>query len=121
MSYILIKIRQFEDEIERKELDLCIFIFFFQAEDGIRYLTVTGVQTCALPISAVLLLVALLRSAVRSSATSNNTAAIQSRAAPTRRGLAAALAASTVMTDPVVPHATAASAIRTRPRDAEGA
>src|SRR2546430_15312806 len=28
--------------------DLC---FFFQAEDGIRDLTVTGVQTCALPIS----------------------------------------------------------------------
>src|SRR2546430_5510303 len=27
------------------------FIFFFQAEDGIRDLTVTGVQTCALPIS----------------------------------------------------------------------
>src|SRR2546427_10098767 len=27
------------------------FFFFFQAEDGIRYLTVTGVQTCALPIS----------------------------------------------------------------------
>src|SRR5256886_9320215 len=26
------------------------FSFFFQAEDGIRYLTVTGVQTCALPI-----------------------------------------------------------------------
>src|SRR6266478_7193018 len=25
-------------------------IFFFQAEDGIRDLTVTGVQTCALPI-----------------------------------------------------------------------
>src|SRR5207248_7379347 len=24
--------------------------FFFQAEDGIRYRTVTGVQTCALPI-----------------------------------------------------------------------
>src|SRR6266566_4612009 len=24
--------------------------FFFQAEDGIRYYTVTGVQTCALPI-----------------------------------------------------------------------
>src|SRR2546427_4829749 len=29
---------------------LCSF-FFFQAEDGIRDLTVTGVQTCALPIS----------------------------------------------------------------------
>src|SRR2546427_9302687 len=27
--------------------------FFFQAEDGIRYLTVTGVQTCALPISSL--------------------------------------------------------------------
>src|SRR2546430_12223817 len=26
-------------------------MFFFQAEDGIRDLTVTGVQTCALPIS----------------------------------------------------------------------
>src|SRR5688572_31082857 len=31
-----------------------VFIFFFfQAEDGIRDLTVTGVQTCALPISGV--------------------------------------------------------------------
>src|SRR5256886_3397635 len=30
--------------------ELIIFIFFFQAEDGIRDLTVTGVQTCALPI-----------------------------------------------------------------------
>src|SRR2546427_6162320 len=29
-----------------------MFFFFFQAEDGIRDLTVTGVQTCALPISA---------------------------------------------------------------------
>src|SRR5690349_24594193 len=27
------------------------FLFFFQAEDGIRDLYVTGVQTCALPIS----------------------------------------------------------------------
>src|SRR2546430_10412800 len=30
---------------------LFLFFFFFQAEDGIRDLTVTGVQTCALPIS----------------------------------------------------------------------
>src|SRR2546426_6472509 len=29
-----------------------IFFFFFQAEDGIRDYKVTGVQTCALPISA---------------------------------------------------------------------
>src|SRR2546430_2710904 len=27
-----------------------VWSFFFQAEDGIRDLTVTGVQTCALPI-----------------------------------------------------------------------
>src|SRR5438874_10899177 len=27
-----------------------LFFFFFQAEDGIRGLYVTGVQTCALPI-----------------------------------------------------------------------
>src|SRR6266446_9097000 len=31
--------------------NLCFF-FFFQAEDGIRDYKVTGVQTCALPISA---------------------------------------------------------------------
>src|SRR2546427_7762789 len=31
-------------------VDSLVF-FFFQAEDGIRDLTVTGVQTCALPIS----------------------------------------------------------------------
>src|SRR5690349_12949109 len=30
-----------------------VFFFFFQAEDGIRDLYVTGVQTCALPISAL--------------------------------------------------------------------
>src|SRR3712207_8252029 len=29
-----------------------IFFFFFQAEDGIRDIGVTGVQTCALPIFA---------------------------------------------------------------------
>src|SRR5438445_13128264 len=35
-------------------LDICLelcFFFFFQAEDGIRDIGVTGVQTCALPIS----------------------------------------------------------------------
>ena len=32
---------------------MCVFFFFFffQAEDGIRDYKVTGVQTCALPIS----------------------------------------------------------------------
>src|SRR2546430_6809627 len=33
-------------------VSLSLYFFFFQAEDGIRYLTVTGVQTCALPIFA---------------------------------------------------------------------
>src|SRR6266496_4606938 len=32
-------------------LTLILVVFFFQAEDGIRDLYVTGVQTCALPIS----------------------------------------------------------------------
>src|SRR2546422_3043274 len=31
-----------------------MFFFFFQAEDGIRDVAVTGVQTCALPISKAL-------------------------------------------------------------------
>src|SRR5205085_7520931 len=31
-------------------VDYYFMFFFFQAEDGIRDLTVTGVQTCALPI-----------------------------------------------------------------------
>src|SRR5207249_6171430 len=30
---------------------ILVFFFFFQAEDGIRDRNVTGVQTCALPIS----------------------------------------------------------------------
>src|SRR5437867_7046434 len=34
------------------EDDVRALHFFFQAEDGIRDRTVTGVQTCALPISA---------------------------------------------------------------------
>src|SRR5207245_4612437 len=33
---------------------VCVLCFFFQAEDGIRAATVTGVQTCALPISLAL-------------------------------------------------------------------
>src|SRR5256885_1162703 len=32
---------------------IIIFFFFFQAEDGIRDYKVTGVQTCALPIYAL--------------------------------------------------------------------
>src|SRR5256884_155192 len=35
----------------RSHLRCCLLFFFFQAEDGIRDVAVTGVQTCALPIS----------------------------------------------------------------------
>src|SRR2546422_5768348 len=34
-----------------REYDVVVLFFFFQAEDGIRDVAVTGVQTCALPIS----------------------------------------------------------------------
>src|SRR5437773_7299013 len=33
------------------DIIIILFFFFFQAEDGIRDRDVTGVQTCALPIS----------------------------------------------------------------------
>src|SRR2546430_3734597 len=39
------------DLIDNSRAPLSYVFFFFQAEDGIRDLTVTGVQTCALPIS----------------------------------------------------------------------
>src|SRR5205809_7244634 len=38
---------------------LFVIFFFFQAEDGIRDVAVTGVQTCALPISLFLICVAV--------------------------------------------------------------
>ena len=34
----------------KMEMSFSFFLFFFQAEDGIRDTSVTGVQTCALPI-----------------------------------------------------------------------
>src|SRR5947207_12887736 len=38
----------------RHLLEACLwFVFFFQAEDGIRDHCVTGVQTCALPIYGI--------------------------------------------------------------------
>src|SRR5256885_11744232 len=38
--------------ISSPDIRACILFFFFQAEDGIRDYKVTGVQTCALPISS---------------------------------------------------------------------
>src|SRR3989440_9150078 len=43
---------------QRHFVSFCFF-FFFQAEDGIRDLIVTGVQTCALPISMIAMALAL--------------------------------------------------------------
>src|SRR5256885_5553831 len=39
------------EDYRRKYRAVDVCIFFFQAEDGIRDYKVTGVQTCALPIS----------------------------------------------------------------------
>src|SRR2546430_8461951 len=39
--------------IRRRDARIPLYFFFFQAEDGIRDLTVTGVQTCALPIYGI--------------------------------------------------------------------
>src|SRR5215213_11444428 len=36
-------------------MSISIIFFFFQAEDGIRDWSVTGVQTCALPICACII------------------------------------------------------------------
>src|SRR5207248_5869207 len=49
-----------------------LFYFFFQAEDGIRDRTVTGVQTCALPIF------------VGSALVSSGAAGVETSALPTR-------------------------------------
>ena len=45
------KERKIERGLDARVLVLFVFFFFFQAEDGIRDHCVTGVQTCALPIS----------------------------------------------------------------------
>src|SRR5256886_4983429 len=51
------KDRRVGDDLPRaardRERERVTGAFFFQAEDGIRDLTVTGVQTCALPISGL--------------------------------------------------------------------
>src|SRR5256884_2723486 len=39
--------------VRTRDSQVCIQFFFFQAEDGIRDVAVTGVQTCALPISEI--------------------------------------------------------------------
>src|SRR2546430_8754595 len=48
---VLVIRSKYPEEFKREQLvPVGVFCVFFQAEDGIRDLTVTGVQTCALPI-----------------------------------------------------------------------
>src|SRR2546429_2743855 len=44
-------VRRFSERVSTSVKDFFVLVFFFQAEDGIRDVAVTGVQTCALPIS----------------------------------------------------------------------
>src|SRR5256884_6040767 len=46
-------LRSRESKQHVRSLQTSGFVFFFQAEDGIRDVAVTGVQTCALPISGL--------------------------------------------------------------------
>src|SRR2546426_1132382 len=48
----LLKWVHHQQDVRGRDLELRYF-FFFQAEDGIRDYKVTGVQTCALPISEI--------------------------------------------------------------------
>src|SRR5256885_12461634 len=43
--------RTVHESDDSETMSSLLFFFFFQAEDGIRDYKVTGVQTCALPIS----------------------------------------------------------------------
>src|SRR2546427_2963822 len=59
-----------------------LLFFFFQAEDGIRDLTVTGVQTCALPISNVWSASPTAASSPSASSPAHSAAAPATRAPP---------------------------------------
>src|SRR5256884_2143689 len=50
-----LSVTSYSSSLAESLVSLCFF-FFFQAEDGIRDVAVTGVQTCALPISAKFIL-----------------------------------------------------------------
>src|SRR5256886_12354931 len=69
--------------------------FFFQAEDGIRDLTVTGVQTCALPICGWPLFCDALYGATRREGPAAPPAIRRAAAALGRQGLHAARLAFT--------------------------
>src|SRR2546430_7820231 len=75
-----------------KQLDIWLrSFFFFQAEDGIRDLTVTGVQTCALPISCAAPGAATVRNARNASAAGATNAAAAGTGNPCGRRFGAAV------------------------------
>src|SRR5256886_10124468 len=81
-----------------------MMVFFLQAEDGIRDLTVTGVQTCALPISSTTASGWSARNRMRSSTPPRNCLSIsdaRARAAELRDLLNRALIAYHVEDAPV--------------------
>src|SRR5229473_2513636 len=86
------------------------FFFFFQAEDGIRDKLVTGVQTCALPISAEATRLTLPQ---RTSPTANTPGSeVSSRYGERSSGHRAAARSSGVRSHPVLMKPLASSATR---------
>src|SRR5205807_2922089 len=69
--------------VTRRILILVVFFFFFQAEDGIRDYKVTGVQTCALPISTEIRNAAEIAQGANAAATTSSAAS--SRSCPSGR------------------------------------
>src|SRR5262249_19276334 len=88
-------------------------VFFFQAEDGIRYWSVTGVQTCALPIWAEVLLDA--HHARDRALAGEAGAAEEGEAGDGRRRLRLDLKLVGAGTDPLAPEAGAAHAYTKAP------
>src|SRR2546426_12707854 len=74
-----------------------LYFFFFQAEDGIRDYKVTGVQTCALPISA-----SQARASTRLTCSSDRGRTIQRGTRPSTAALTQAAVSSTKASRPTI-------------------
>src|SRR3712207_8531428 len=76
-------------------------MFFFQAEDGIRDIGVTGVQTCALPISWLIHSPSARLNARLTTDSRRTSSGVLPAAAPDTGPIALATASSTVQATPV--------------------